>query len=93
MRILYYAYLNLDKEDSLRVWADKIIEEYPSDGEIIASYASHLNSTNRAERAMSLTRSYLRHDSINVFVKRQYGHACYLAGNYDETITIYNNLR
>ena len=93
MPILYYAYLNLDKEDSLRVWADKIIEEYPSDGEIIASYASHLNSTNRAERAMRLARSYLQHDSINVFVKRQYGHACYLAGNYDEAITIYNNLR
>lgn len=42
---------------------------------------------------MRLTRSYLQHDSINVFVKRQYGHACYLAGNYDEAITIYNNLR
>lgn len=42
---------------------------------------------------MRLTRSYLQHDSINVFVKRQYGYACYLAGNYDEAITIYNNLR
>lgn len=42
---------------------------------------------------MRLTRSYLQHDSINVFVKRQYDYACYRAGNYDEAITIYNNLR
>lgn len=59
MRDCYYAYSDMGISDSTEYWGHKIIEQFPYDGEIVASLAAYYNAQGCPQKASGMTTPYI----------------------------------
>jgi len=92
MRQLYYAHSNTQDSVGMETWGRRILQLYPYDADITASVAADLMQKNKVEKALLLTKRYLKTDTTNLNVWRQYAYSCYLMGDYGEALRSYLRL-
>lgn len=93
-RALFFAYESLGKTEDIELWGNKVVEEYPYDGEVVAALSAYYNDTFRPLLADSIALIYYANvDTANVFVNRQLAYACYLNKKYDNALRLYLQLQ
>ncbi len=92
MHMYYYSFLNQDNAEKIAYWGERITTTFPYDSEIVASFASYCNGANQPGKAEDVTRKYIKSDSTNLYVNKEYAYSLFLQFKYDEAIPLYEKL-
>lgn len=92
LRLKYQCFGKQKAMDSVFVWGNRIVEDYPLDADVVADLAAKYIEAEKPEKALKVTYQYYLRDSMNVYVNRQMGYAEYLNGQYADAIRTYERL-
>ncbi len=92
MHMYYYSFLNQNNAEKIAYWGEQITTTFPYDSEIVASFASYYNGANQPGKAEEVARRYIKSDTTNLYVNKEYAYSLFMQFKYDEAIPLYEKL-
>lgn len=92
LRSMFFASRSNENEMFMYLYGDSILRINPYDSEIALSLASYFNDNGHPDISYTFCRDYLKNDSTNLSILRQYGYASHLLGHAQTAYETYKKL-
>lgn len=92
LRSMFFACKSNKDDNIIAFYGDSILRINPYDSEIALSLASYFNDNGQPEISCMFCRNYLKNDSTNLSILRQYGYASHLLGDAQTAYETYKKL-